>query len=535
MITDILLLGRARLVGAGFLFGVLAVTGSCRDSVGVDGGGGDDEGPAALIVSDPLTPRAPTSPAALLAPSVAYVSLPPGTIPNGLSATISNRRTAVALTVSLVAGGLDPVPIAAETRDTLDFAIDVGATAPERFARPVPEFLKVKVVRTEPPAGKRDVPLNLRVRIVFSEPVNPATVTSVTLGLQQAGIAIGGEVAVSADGLEASFLPAADLLPETDYTIAVGDGIRDSDGSQLESPVTAGFTTGALPAEPPPLPPPGALAFTDGAGDIYVMNTDGSDRRRLTSDAAPFVLDAYAAWSPDGSRIAFSRYDGYHAAEVYLINADGTNQVRLSPQGAYDAHPSWSPDGSRIAFENRQDSVSNGEIYVMNADGTNRVRLTDNPQPDASPAWSPDGNRIAYWTYSASGNADIYVMNADGTNRVNLTDDAAFDTEPAWSPDGSRIAFSRSVPGGTDLSIVNADGTNLVRLTTLGWVAQPSWSPDGQVIAFTLYPPCDDPNPVPADPKCFQPVKVLMIRVTDRHIFDLPQPGGSAFYPSWRP
>ena len=163
----------------------------------------------------------------------------------------------------------------------------------------------------------------------------------------------------------------------------------------------------------------GVLAFESG-GDIYVAHMDGSNLRKLTSDGGPNSYNSEAAWSPDGSRIAFSKSDGQWGAAIYVIDADGANPTRLSPEGAYDATPTWSPDGSRIAFENRRDNTSGGHIFVMNADGTNRVQLTSNRQPNSSPAWSPDGHRIAYVTYSdtaGDSGTDIYVINADGTNR----------------------------------------------------------------------------------------------------------------------
>ena len=230
-----------------------------------------------------------------------------------------------------------------------------------------------------------------------------------------------------------------------------------------------------------------ALAF-ESSGDIYVSSMDGSHTGRLTSDGSPNSYNSEAAWSPDGSRVAFSKSDGRWGAEIYVIDADGTNARRLSPEGAYDAAPSWSPDGGRIAFENRRDNQSGGHIFVMNADGTNRVQLTNNRQPNSSPAWSPDGSRIAYVTYrepAGDNDTDIFLMNADGTHREHLTSDGAGDLDPEWAPDGSHIVFVRA----GDLLVVEPNGTNLTHLTpprsgTLGRRA-PDWSPDGTTIAFT--------------------------------------------------
>jgi Tol biopolymer transport system component len=284
-----------------------------------------------------------------------------------------------------------------------------------------------------------------------------------------------------------------------------------------------------------PQPPPtsGVLAF-ESSGDIYVSNMDGTHLGRLTSDGSPNSYNREAAWSPDGSRIAFSKSDGQWGAAIYLIDPDGANPTRLSPEGAYDATPTWSPDGRRIAFENRGDNQSGGHIFVMNADGTNRVQLTSNRQPNSSPAWSPDGSRIAYVTYrdSAGDNdTDIFLMNADGSNREHLTSDGAGDLDPAWAPDGSRIVLSRA----GDLVGVDADGTNLTRLTPPrsepGGSHGPDWSPDGTMIAFTqstlLYvDPYGDPH---------THVGMWVLRLADGAMTELPLQVGRPGGPSWRP
>ena len=88
--------------------------------------------------------------------------------------------------------------------------------------------------------------------------------------------------------------------------------------------------------------------------------------------------------------------------EIYVMDADGNNQQRLTDNDFYDTHPSWSPDGKRIAFISRRDGHFIGEgglsteIYVMDADGGNEQRLTNNRKRDSSPSWSPDGERIAF-------------------------------------------------------------------------------------------------------------------------------------------
>jgi Tol biopolymer transport system component len=216
----------------------------------------------------------------------------------------------------------------------------------------------------------------------------------------------------------------------------------------------------------------GKIAFArtvEDSWEIFVMNADGTGQTQLTNNPG---LDGSPDWSPDGTKIAFSNFNG----EIYVMNADGTGQTRLTDNGG---GPSWSPDGTKIAFGRE------GEIYVMNADGTGQTRLTDN---GGGPSWSPDGTKIAFVSSDSAGNIEIYVMNADdGSDQTNLSNNPARDVEPSWSPDGTKIAFDSDRDGNREIYVMNADGTEQTRLTrraATDW--DPYWSPDGTKIAFTL-------------------------------------------------
>jgi len=223
------------------------------------------------------------------------------------------------------------------------------------------------------------------------------------------------------------------------------------------------------------------IAFTsnrDGNEEIYIMNADGTNQTRLTNSSAS---DHAPQWSPNGEKIAFpSNRDGNF--EVYVMNADGTNQQRLTNNPADDRGGSWSPDGNKIAFQSTRDG--NWEVHAMNADGTNQQNLSNNPAEDSNPDWSPDGSKIVFESLR-DGNYEIYLMNADGTNPQRLTNNAAEDHYPAWSPDGSKIAFQSTRDGNFEVYVMNADGTNEVRITNNSahdeWAR---WSPDGSKIVF---------------------------------------------------
>jgi WD40 repeat protein len=217
----------------------------------------------------------------------------------------------------------------------------------------------------------------------------------------------------------------------------------------------------------------------DGNSEIYLMQSDGTDVRRLTNDSA---IDEEPTWSPDGTRIAFVS-DRTGNLDIFTVNGDGGGLIRLTRDQASDSAPAWSPDGTRIAFVSDRDG--NSEIYTLEVDGSLVTRLTTTPEVDGAPTWSPDGKTIAFVT-GRDGNKEIYVMQEDGTEPTNLTDNSATDQGPTWSPDSSRIAFESDRIGNTDIFVMSADGSDQIDFSNdlVGDDSQAAWSPDGNKLAF---------------------------------------------------
>jgi Tol biopolymer transport system component len=229
----------------------------------------------------------------------------------------------------------------------------------------------------------------------------------------------------------------------------------------------------------------------------WVANKDLSNQVKLTKASAD---SGWAVWKPGGAKLAFDSNradpdpnDQNAINDIFKMNPDGTGVVKLTDSKSFDGDAGWSPDGRKIAFESdRRNGAERAEIYVMNADGTNVRRVSTLPegaQADSAPRFSPDGTKLVFTRFRGDPKpAALFTIRIDGSGLRRLTpwNNGAGDAD--WAPNGKKLVFEAN-PNNCygDVYTVDSDGQHLKNITDNrcdGGIADPVWSPDGKKILF---------------------------------------------------
>jgi len=243
------------------------------------------------------------------------------------------------------------------------------------------------------------------------------------------------------------------------------------------------------------------IAF-ERCGYIFVADPDGKNEKRLTDSGCDFR----PVFSPDGTKIAFqSRRDKNF--EIYVMDCDGKNQIRLTKNDAADVSPSWSPDGKGISFASDREKNKNGrnfDVFITTPDESgswdseHKIEWNVTQMSswwDASPSWlvSQDGKgepKIVFES-NRSGKFEIYIVQANGRNLIQLTEGATYNSSPSCSPDGKKIAFVSEEDGNFGICLLEIDQAKLgkdkynpKRLTSGSIDRNPAWSWDSKSILF---------------------------------------------------
>lgn len=235
----------------------------------------------------------------------------------------------------------------------------------------------------------------------------------------------------------------------------------DADGTDLQEIVANGLDK----SNPTWSPDGAAIAFymhRDDQRDLFLYRLRSREVVHLLD--WPDSYDGDPFWSPDGRRIYFSSNSTRLSDrtevdwDIFVMDADGSDVRRVTdfPRGQFS--PALSPDGASLVYSWAR-TDGNIDLVRLDLDGGDATTLTDNPDWDVHGHWSPDGTRILY-AARRQGRLGVYHMNADGGDVVPLfVDDESDALNPVWSPDGSRVAYCSNEGGAWDLFLMNADGS----------------------------------------------------------------------------
>ena len=233
------------------------------------------------------------------------------------------------------------------------------------------------------------------------------------------------------------------------------------------------------------------VSDSDGDPEIFLLDPESGETVRLTNNRSP---DGSPRWSPDGARIAYVSEESGDA-EINVVDKEGAQFNRLTNNPGTDGSPLWSPTEEKLAFvseaEEKGEAVT--EIYSIDIEGGQLSRVTFNTVADELGGWSPDGEWIVFYHGDSGEDRGLWLRNPAGVNLVQLTEED--DSQPVWSPDGRYIAFVRQQGDTADIYVARRldggswnDGVEVTRLTQgVTDDHSPAWRPNSKILAFVSY------------------------------------------------
>jgi TolB protein len=259
------------------------------------------------------------------------------------------------------------------------------------------------------------------------------------------------------------------------------------------------------------------LSNQTGSKEVYLMDYDGENPVRLTSDQSIILSPR---WSSDATQVCYTSYR-HGTPDIYFLEIATGKRKKIFSSKGLNLSPAWSPTGDWVVFASTKGGDS--EIYKMRPNGDDLKQITFNSAADLSPTWSPTGKEIAF-TSDRGGSPQIYIMDAEGGNIRRLTYLGEYNTSPSWSPQGDLIAYAcRNREGFMKLCANRIDGREYIKITGEGsWDDEsPSWAANGREIVFAS-------NRLGVS-------DIFTVRPNGEGLIRLPQNGAINTSPAWAP
>jgi len=217
---------------------------------------------------------------------------------------------------------------------------------------------------------------------------------------------------------------------------------------------------------------------------IWEIDSDGANARRLTHT----TLAMSPAWSPDGTRFAFTEFAPAGSQIAIYDFATGHIHYKSATSRGLNITPAFAPDGHTIAYAYGTDRGTDIMIADVNDELPARRLTVGHGSDNTSPVFSPDGQQIAFMSGRA-GHPEVYTMDADGTNVSLLTDytygEQSYRASPDWSPDGNVIAYQSRIAGTFQIMTIDLRDRTTKQYTSDGENEDPSWAPDARHLVFS--------------------------------------------------